>query len=152
MARSGLRPTGDPGMGDQKPQATDRYHQPSARQCALLILRLMQAREEEVHREVSRARISQNTLRRLCGRSQLGNDLLLEVQEFLLASGWALFCVGPTHYAIVKLKAVEGWGRISSNRINDDLTAVSRGRGKEIFDRLEPLLMPQESDTGDTVE
>ena len=33
---------------DQKSEAVGRYHQPSARECALLILRLMQAREQEL--------------------------------------------------------------------------------------------------------
>jgi hypothetical protein len=127
-----------------------RYHQPSPRESALLILRLMQAREQEVDRAVSRARISQSTLRSLCGRSQITNDLLLEIQEFLLAGGWCLFCVGPTHYGLIKKKAVEGWARISSGRIRDELSAVSRGQYD--FEPLEPLLMPQESDTGDTDE
>jgi hypothetical protein len=128
-----------------------RYHQPSARECALLILRLMQAREQEViGREVSRARISQSTLRILCGRSQIANDLLLEIQELLLAAGWCLFCVGPTHFAIIKRKAVEGWARIASGRIKDEVTAVLHGQYD--FERLEPLLMPQESDAGDTDE
>jgi hypothetical protein len=135
---------------DQKSESIGRYHQPTARECALLILRLMQAREQEVHREVSRVRISQSTLRSLCGRSQIPNDLLLEVQEFLLTAGWCLFCVGPTHYALIKRKAVEGWGRISSGRIKGELTAVSHGQYD--FERLEPLLMPQESNTGDTDE
>jgi hypothetical protein len=136
------------GIADPISEAVGRYHQPTARECALLILRLMQAREQEVHREVSRVRISQSTLRHLCGRSQISHDLLLEVQEFLLTAGWCLFCVGPTHYALIKKKAVEGWGRISSGRIKDELTAVSHGRYD--FEPLEPLLIPRESDTGDT--
>jgi hypothetical protein len=91
-----------------------------------LNLRLLQAREGEVGREVSRARISQTTLRILCSRSQNGNDLLLEVQEFLLTAGYWLFCVGPTHFAIIKRNAVEGWARISSCRIGKELTEVAR--------------------------
>jgi hypothetical protein len=153
MAKSRGQTPPRAGVGDPKSEPVGQYHQPSARECALLILGLMQARAEEVvDREVSRVRISQSTLRNLCGRSQITNDLLLEVQEFLLAAGWCLFCAGPTHYALIKKKAVEGWGRISSGRIKDDLTAVSLGRGKKIFERLEPLLMPQESDTGDSDE
>jgi hypothetical protein len=105
---------------------------PTPWQCALLILYLIRAREDEfkkkgLERTVSRARLSQNTIRKLCGRSQIPNDFLLEVQEYLLAAGWALFCIGPTHYAIVKLKSVQGWSRISSNRIADDLKLVPRG-------------------------
>jgi hypothetical protein len=127
-----------------------RYHQPSARECALLVLRLLQVREDEVGREVSRARISQTTLRSLCGRSQITNDLLLETQEFLLVAGWCLFCVGPTHFAIIRKKAVGGWPRISSGRINSELADVSRRQYD--FERLEPLLMPQDAEVEDAHE
>jgi hypothetical protein len=151
MPKSRRQTSSQGGDADQKSETIGRYHQPSARECALLILRLMQAREQEVvGREVSRARISQSTLRSLCGRSQITNDLLLEIQEFLLAGGWCLFCVGPTHYALIRKKAVEGWARIASGRIKNELTAVSHGQYD--FEPLEPLLMPQESDTGDTPE
>jgi hypothetical protein len=151
MGKSRRQTAPQGGVADQKSETIGRYHQPSARECALLILRLMQAREQEVvGREVSRVRISQSTLRSLCGRSQITNDLLLEIQEFLLAAGWCLFCVGATHYALIRKRAVEGWGRISSGRIKDELTAVSHGQYD--FEPLEPLLMPQESDTGDTPE
>jgi hypothetical protein len=126
----------------QEAEGPDHFHQPTTRQCALLILRLMQAREQEVHRELSRARISQSTLRRLCGRSQISNDFLLEIQEFLLHAGWALFCIGPTHYAIIKLQAAQGWGRISSKRIEDELTQVAHGQYD--FGQLDPLLLQQE--------
>jgi hypothetical protein len=123
--------------GDQKP---DRYHQPSVRECALLVLRLLEARTKE--REISRARISQSTLRRLFGRSQITNDLLLDVQEILLAAGWCLFFAGPTHFAIIKKQAVEGWARISSGRIKDDLAKVSKGQYD--FEPLERLLIQEE--------
>jgi hypothetical protein len=140
-----------PSTHPQAPTRSEpRYHQPSARECALLILRLLQAREDEVGREVSRVRISQSTLRTLCGRSQIGNDLLLEVQEFLLAAGWCLFCIGPTHFAIIKKKAVEGWPRISSARIRSELTDVLREQYD--FEQLEPLLLPQVSEAEEESE
>jgi hypothetical protein len=139
------------GVADQKSEAISRYHQPSARECALLVLRLMQAREHELKdREVSRARISQFTLRTLCGRSQIPNDLLLEIQEFLLAAGWCLFCADPTYFALVRKTAVQGWARISSGRIEDELAAASRGQYD--FEALEPLLMPREPAAADTDE
>ena len=133
---------------DSKSETVVSYHQPSARECALLVLRLLQAREEELKdRELSRARISQSTLRTLCGRSQISNDLLLGIQEFLLVSGWCLFCAGPTHFGLIKRSAVEGWARISSGRIGNELTDVSRGQYD--FGQLEPLLMPQVSEDAD---
>jgi hypothetical protein len=137
--------------GDQKPEVRkrpDRYHQPSVRECALLVLRLLKARTKELDREISRARISQSTLRRLFGRSQITNDLLLDVQEILLAAGWCLFCAGPTHFAIIKKQAVEGWARISSGRIKNDLANVSKGQYD--FEPLERLLTHEdEAETED---
>jgi hypothetical protein len=138
------------GFADRNPATVGRYHQPSARECALLVLRLMQARGQEVlGREVSRVRISQATLRSLCGRSQITSDLLLQVQEFLLAAGWCLFCAGP-YFALIRKTAVDGWARISSGRIENELAAVARGEYD--FESLEPLLIPQESGAGDTDE
>jgi hypothetical protein len=112
---------------------------------ALLILRLVQAREAEfrkkgLDRNVSRARISQNTIRKLCGRSQISNDFLTELQEHLIAAGWALFCIGPTYYAVIKLESVRGWSRISSKRIDDDLNEVWSGVFK--WEQYKELLMP----------
>ena len=138
-------------VASPKPHALGRYHQPSARECALLVLRLLQAREEELKdRELSRARISQSTLRALCGRSQISNDRLLDIQEFLLAAGWCLFCAGPTHFGLIKRSAVEGWARMSSGRIRNELTDVSRGQYD--FEQLEPLLMPQVSEAEEESE
>jgi hypothetical protein len=107
----------------------------------VLVLRVMQAREQETNREVSRARISQSTIRRLCGRSQIGGDFLVEIQEILLAAGWCFFLVGPSYFAIIKVKSVEGWGRISSKRIADELKSVPRGQFN--FENLEPLLLAE---------
>lgn len=118
---------------------------PTEWQVALLILRMVQAREAEfqergLERKVSRARISQNTIRRLCGRSQISNDFLTEVQEYLLAAGWALFYIGPTYYGMIKLESVQGWSRISSKRIAGDLNEVQRGEFE--WKKYKKLLMP----------
>jgi hypothetical protein len=118
-------------------------------QVALLILRLVQARDEEfeekgLKRRVSRARMSQNTIRRLSGRSQISNDFLVEVQEHLLAAGWVLFCIGPTYYALIKLESVQGWNRISTKRIAEDLKKVRRGIFQ--WEDYKSLLMPTRDD------
>jgi hypothetical protein len=121
---------------------------PTEWQVALLILRLVQAREAEfkekgLKRNMSRARISQNTIRRLCGRSQISNEFLIEVQEYLLAAGWALFYIGPTYYGVIKLESVQGWGRISSKRIAGDLHKVQRGEFK--WEQYKDLLLPTQN-------
>jgi hypothetical protein len=127
-------------------------HLPTERQCALLIVCLIRAREEEfadkgIKRKVSRARLSQNTIRKLCGRSQISNDFLLEMQEYLLAAGWALFCVGATHYAIIRVESVHGWSRISSRRIADKLKLVQRGEFR--WEEYEYLLVSNDHIEGE---
>jgi hypothetical protein len=109
-----------------------RTHFPTEWQCALLIVLLIQTRQKELEsrgmgRKITRARISQNTIRKLCLRSQLSGEFLMAIQEHLLAAGWALFCIGATHYAVIKVASTQGWGRISSKRIENELKQVARG-------------------------
>ena len=79
---------------------------------------------------------------KLCGRTRLTNDLLFEIQEILLQAGWALFWAGSS-YAVIKVSAVEGWARIASKWIRDDLEKVKRGSYD--FDELEKLLLTQDA-------
>ena len=51
-------------------------------------------------------------------------------------------------YAVIKVKTVEGWGRISSKRIADDLKSVSHG--KYDFQVIEHLLLSDSSDAKDS--
>jgi hypothetical protein len=103
-------------------------------------------------RTVSRARLTEITIRRLWRRTRVPEGFLLEVQEFLLSAGWALFWAGSS-YAIIRVAAVEGWPRISSKRIEDDLQRLARGRFD--FDGIEHLLLShddiadQEEDRGE---
>ena len=92
-----------------------RLHQPTAHECALLVLRLLQAKIDEAGRSVTRARLSELTLRKLWVRSRVTDDLLHDVQEILIHGGWALFWAGAS-FAVMKLDVVEGWGRISWKR------------------------------------
>jgi len=66
----------------------------------------------------------------------------------LLVAGWCLFCVGPSSYALIRKGAVEAWPRISSSRIRDDLSDVSRGTYD--FAPLESLLLAADAKVEDT--
>lgn len=127
----------------------ERLYQPTAREAALLVLHLLGQREREAEREITRARLSDPTIRRLCGRTRLTNDFLFEIQEILLQAGWALFWAGSS-YAVIKVSAVEGWARIASKWIRDDLQKVRRGRYD--FDELENLLLTQDASSKDGEE
>src|SRR5260370_22816373 len=125
----------------------DRASRPNKRQCAMLIVHLLATKQAEAKkagskRELTRARLAEITLRRLFGRQRISPEFLLEVEEWLFRVGWVLFSAGTT-YAVVKMKVIEGWGRISSKRIGDDLQKVRRGKFN--FDSLEHLLLGSES-------
>jgi hypothetical protein len=132
--------------GDSK---VGRFHQPTPRECALLVLHLIRAKESETHREVTRARLTELTLRRLWNVTRITADHVAEVQELLLHAGWTLFWARSS-YAIIATKAVEGWARISSKRIEDDLIEVSRGAYD--FNQLEPLLLRAEQADAEDAE
>ncbi|MET3364721.1 hypothetical protein [Bradyrhizobium ottawaense] len=91
----------------------------SAQDCAIVLLRLIELRNQDAS-ATTRVRISELTLRRLWGRHRLDRDLLDEIQEWLFRGGWTLFFAGTT-YAAIKTSAVLNWSRLSSNRLLDDL-------------------------------
>lgn len=91
-------------------------------------------------------RLAEITLKRLWGRHRLTDDFLGEVQEWLFRAGWALFYAGTT-FAMVKTKAVEGWRRVSSKRLQDKLELVAQGQFN--FARYFNLLEEQRRDGRD---
>ena len=101
-------------------------YKPTPRECALLLLRVFESRNEERSQPVTRARLSELTLKRLWLRQRLTREFLAEVEEWLLSAGWALLFAGST-YAAIKVAAVENWPRLSSKRIADELATVSKG-------------------------
>ena len=117
-----------PGEVTERPPRASR---PDDRECAMLISHLLATKQAEVAKEVTRARLSDVTLRRLFRRQRITPEFLVEVQEWLHRAGWVLFFAGTT-YAVVKIKVIDGWGRISSKRIGEDLKKV--GRGEFVFD------------------
>lgn len=114
---------------------------PDALEGALLVLRLIESKEKELGKGITRFRVSESTLKRLWGRKRIPLDYLHEVEEWLLRAGWALFFTGST-YAMIKATAVEGWNRLTSKRIETELDEVARGEFD--FTKLRHLLMPSE--------
>jgi len=104
----------------------------------MLLLHLIKAKESEAGKEVSRAGISEATLRRLWCRSRITTEFVHEVQEWLFIAGWVLFFAGST-YAVIKREVVDAWLRISAKRLDPDIRQVRRGRFN--FDELEDLLL-----------
>ena len=123
---------------------------PTAFQSALLLLRLRESRDEEKKKNktkdkeekgMTRFRVSELTLKRICGRPRLHPEFLTEMQDWLLRAGWAFFFADRS-FGMIKLEAVESWTRLGSKRIADDLDAVAKGD----FD-FAPLLQLAETDS-----
>jgi hypothetical protein len=121
-------------------QGENRLFQPDPREAALAVLHVLDSKRRE-GRDVSRARLTEITIRRLWRRTRVADDFLLAVQEHLLRAGWALFW-GGSSYAVIKVSAVDGWPRISSKRIASDLALMARGEFD--FDELETDVVPPE--------
>ena len=97
----------------------------NGQECALLLLRLLEKRNEEAP-AVSRARLSEMTLRRLWGRDRISRELLEEIEEWLWRGGWSLFYARTT-FGIIKTSAVLSWARLSSKRMAEELEQVRQG-------------------------
>src|SRR5438477_8327609 len=100
-------------------------HIPTARECAITLLLLIGTREKE-GKPTNRIRVSPTTLERLWMRHMLKDDLIEEVQEWMLRAGWCLFFAGET-YAVVRTSAVINWPRLSSKRLDDERSKIERG-------------------------
>ena len=98
---------------------------PSAQECAILLLHLIEVRGGE-SQPVNRVRLSELTLRRLWSRNRLSSEFLEEIQEWLSRGGWTLFFAQNT-FAAIRTSAVQNWVRVSSKLIADDLDLVERG-------------------------
>ena len=111
----------------------------SSREAALILLYALTERGQRRGKELTRARVSQVSLKRLWNRENLNEAWLAEVNDWLLSAGWTLFHAGTT-FGVVKKSVVENWPRIASSRIQDVLDQVAAGSFK--FDELENLLQP----------
>jgi hypothetical protein len=122
---------------------------PTAFESALLLLRLRESRDEEKEKTkkkdkeekgMTRFRVSELTLKRICGRPRLHPEFLTEMQDWLLRAGWVMFFAGRS-FGVIKLDAVETWTRLGSKRIADELDSVAKNE----FD-FGPLLHLAEAD------
>jgi hypothetical protein len=115
----------------------------------LILLRLLEDKEEELGRPPTRARLSGITLKRLWKRERLTDIFMNEVQDWLITAGWALLDVGST-YAAVKVDTVENWPRLSSKRIQGELHKA--GGDAHYFEQLEERLLATQTAEAEALE
>jgi hypothetical protein len=116
-------------------------HKLETRQAALILLYALAERGQRRGKELTRARVSRVTLKRLWNRENLNEAWLAEVNDWLLSAGWTLLHAGTT-FGVVKKSVVENWPRITSKRIQDVLDQVAAGRFG--FGKIEHLLEPNQ--------
>jgi hypothetical protein len=126
-----------------------RAYQPTTRECAMLLLWLIVAKQTEAEKDVTRTRLSEATLRKLWCRSRITTEFVHEVQEWLFMAGWVLFFAGST-YALINVRVVNAWLRISSKRLATEIADIQRGSFD--FDGLEHLLLRTEEGAEDSEE
>jgi len=127
----------------------ERAYQPTPRECAMLLLRLVEAKQTEAGKDVTRTRLSEAALRKLWCRSRITTKFVHEVQEWLFMAGWVLFFAGST-YAVISVRVVDAWMRISSKRLAIEIADVQRGSFD--FAGLEHLLLRTEESAEDSEE
>jgi hypothetical protein len=117
-------------------------YKPSPRECAMLFLKLVEERDARRDKAMTRAQLSEGSLKRLWKRERFSERFLEEVHDWLLSAGWALFYAGGV-YGAVKTDAVGNWPTLASSRIKSVLDSVALGKFK--FEELEYLLSAGDS-------
>ena len=130
-----------PAADTEGSRAAPARYAPNARECALLLLRLIQAKESETGRALSRFRVAEISLRRIWGRHRITPEFVDEVNEWLLRAGRTLFFAGNS-YGVIMTSAVESWSRLSSKRIAQEIKEVLAGAYD--FATLEQLLITKD--------
>ena len=119
------------------PTVSRTKYKPNPREAAMLFLKLVDEREKRRDKAMTRAQISEGSLKRLWKRERFSDQFLGEVEDWLLSAGWALFYAGGV-YGAVKTDAVGNWPTLASSRIASVLDGVALGEFK--FTELEYLL------------
>jgi hypothetical protein len=96
-------------------------------QCALVLLRAIEERGQRRGKPLTRARVSEASLKALCMRETITREWLDQINEWLLSAGWILIEAGGT-YGAIKVTVVENWPRVASAHMQDDLTQIKLGK------------------------
>jgi hypothetical protein len=112
-----------------------------AKGSALLLLRLIESKETESGRTLSRFRVAEISLRRIWGRQRITPEFVGDVNEWLARAGRTLFFAGNS-YAVILTSAVDSWSRLSSKRIAREIEEALAGAYD--FAALEQLLTTKE--------
>ena len=106
-----------------------------------MLLKLIESKETESGKALSRFRIAEISLRRIWGRHRITPEFVDDVNEWLLRAGRTLFFAGHS-YGVILTSAVGSWSRLSSKRIAREIEQALAGAYD--FATLEQLLTTKE--------
>jgi hypothetical protein len=99
---------------------------PDANQCAVILLRALQERGDRRRKFLTRARLSESSLKALWLRQSITREWLDQVNEWLLSAGWIVIQAGGT-YGAIKVSVVENWPRVASGHLGKELGQIEIG-------------------------
>lgn len=91
----------------------------SASATAKLLVLNAKRYSEEKKKDISRYAFTAHTLRRFAGRLKLHSSFVSELDIETCELGWVFIQVSDTDYAIINLKSVEAWPKLSAKRVSD---------------------------------
>ena len=100
---------------------------PTAAEAATLLALSLKRKEDELTKELSRARISEKTLKRVTGRRRLDQRFIADLNECLLDFDLILVDTGEA-IGLLRASSVKGWPRMNANRIIDEIESSRRGK------------------------
>jgi hypothetical protein len=112
-------------------------YKPNGQEAALVLLHALEERGQRRGKEMTRARVSRMTLKRLWNRESFTDAWLAEVNDWLLSAGWTLVYAGTT-FGVMKTSVVENWPRIAWKHLDSVIEDVKQGAYD--FSQLEHLL------------
>jgi hypothetical protein len=99
----------------------------TAEDAALLTAYLIHLYETEKGKEISRFRLSRDSVRRLGLRLNLREAFTAEWAEAMASDwGWIAFA-HREEFGLIRISAVSGWVRLGTKRVSEDLRRLRRG-------------------------
>jgi hypothetical protein len=99
---------------------------PTAAEAATLFALSVKRKEEELAKELSRARVSEKTVKRVTGRRRLDQRFVADLNECLLDFNLLLIDTGDA-IGLLKASAVKGWPRMTAQSIVEEIKQSRRG-------------------------
>lgn len=121
-------------------------YMPDARECALLLLRLIEAKANGTAKPLSRFRVAELSLRRMWGRQHITREFIGDVNEWLFRAGRVLFFAGNS-YGVISVNVVESWSGLTSKLISSETNQALAGAFD--FTSIEGLLNAASGDEED---